>query len=332
MSVENRIANILTPYNYTDCNDTGRIKYIVLHYTANPDSSAYANAKYYASTYVGASAHYFVDWTETIYRGVADDDIAWHVGASHYKHPYCRNSNSIGIEMCCHKTNKSHIDAYDTDWYLDDMTIANAVELTRYLMAKYNVPKENVIRHFDVTGKYCPTMWVQDPSRWEAFKARLVDYPVETKNDTSKAEKLQNEASTASQGISVKYQVFTNTWYPNVLNLEDYAGVENRAITAIYANTVGEASKVGRLHYRVHLLGNPKTDWLPWVIDREDYAGIKGRQIDCVQFWLEGVAGREAKYRVSPIGKTTYYPWVTGLSDYAGVYGIPIDKLQIEIV
>ena len=30
------------------------------------------------------------------------------------------------------------------------------------LMKKYNVPAENVVRHFDVTGKLCPAYWTND--------------------------------------------------------------------------------------------------------------------------------------------------------------------------
>ena len=35
------------------------------------------------------------------------------------------------------------------------------------LMKKYNIPKENIIRHFDVTGKLCPAYWVDD-AKWKS--------------------------------------------------------------------------------------------------------------------------------------------------------------------
>jgi N-acetylmuramoyl-L-alanine amidase len=40
-------------------------------------------------------------------------------------------------------------------------------------MAEYNVPVENVIRHYDVTHKVCPAPWVHNEAAWLSFKARL---------------------------------------------------------------------------------------------------------------------------------------------------------------
>ena len=50
-------------------------------------------------------------------------------------------------------------------------------------MARYNVPLERVLRHYDVTGKNCPLPMVENPSLWEDFKTKLkgvdemLDYP-----------------------------------------------------------------------------------------------------------------------------------------------------------
>ena len=49
----------------------GQIKYIVLHYTGNDGDTAENNAKYYASTVVKTSAHYFVD-ANSVYQSVPD--------------------------------------------------------------------------------------------------------------------------------------------------------------------------------------------------------------------------------------------------------------------
>ena len=142
-----------------------RIKYIVLHYTGNNGDTALANTNYFKS-YRGASAHYFVD-ENNIYQSIEDKNIAWHCGAISYKHPYCRNSNSIGIEMCC------HLDAQGS-WTIDEATMAAAAELGRDIMARYGIPLENVLRHYDVTGKLCPRPLI-DEGKWAAFKARLED-------------------------------------------------------------------------------------------------------------------------------------------------------------
>lgn len=54
-----KIEKLLTPYNFTNANNVGRIKYIVIHYVGAL-GGAWANCHYYASKYLGASAHYFV--------------------------------------------------------------------------------------------------------------------------------------------------------------------------------------------------------------------------------------------------------------------------------
>lgn len=152
----------LTQINYNSGSSTARIKYIVMHYTGNNGDTAWANTNYFKSVNRGASAHYFVD-ENGIWQCVEDKDIAWHVGNDTYKHPSCRNNNSIGVEMCSRK---------DGDYYFKDGTVSNAAELVKQLMKKYGVPIENVIRHYDVTGKICPAPYVNN-SAWQAFKSKL---------------------------------------------------------------------------------------------------------------------------------------------------------------
>lgn len=99
--------------------------------------------------------------------------IAYHCGAKVYKHTECRNSNSIGIEMCSDKDSKGN-------YVITPATVNNAVELTKYLMNKYNIDKNHIVRHFDVTGKNCPAPWVTDQSQWIAFKDKLVSPSTDT--------------------------------------------------------------------------------------------------------------------------------------------------------
>lgn len=169
-----QINSLFTPYNFTDKNSLSRIKYIVIHYVGAL-GGAKANCQYYAGQYIGASAHYFVGFSGEIWQSVEDADIAWHCGASSYKHGECRNSNSIGIELCVRKRNTASLGAIDKDWYFEDATVAAAVELTRYLMKKYNVPASHVIRHYDVTGKICPNPYVYNCTQhvWDEFKRQI---------------------------------------------------------------------------------------------------------------------------------------------------------------
>jgi N-acetylmuramoyl-L-alanine amidase CwlA len=162
----------LTTVNFNNTNNTGRIKYIVIHYVGAL-GGAEANCNYYKSVNRNASAHYFVGFDGEIWQCVEDGDVAWHCGAKSYKHPECRNSNAIGIEMCVRKKNTSSMSASDKDWYFEDATVKATIELTKELMKKYNVPASNVIRHYDVTGKTCPAPYVHDAAAWNNFKAQL---------------------------------------------------------------------------------------------------------------------------------------------------------------
>jgi glucan-binding YG repeat protein len=166
------IHQLLTPYNYTN-GDISRIKYIVIHYVGAL-GGAEANCKYYASQYIGASAHYFVGFNGEIWQSVEDKNIAWHCGAKTYKHPECRNTNSLGIELCVR--NKGSQADTSRDWYFEDATVREAKELTKMLMERYGIKEDHIIRHYDVTGKICPNPYVYNHTKhtWQDFKDSLV--------------------------------------------------------------------------------------------------------------------------------------------------------------
>ena len=143
------------------------VSFLVYHYVG-ATGGAEANARYYHNTEnIGASAHYFVGHASEgaeIWSSVPEESTAWHCGAKSYKHPACRNANSIGIEMCCKLGPKG--------WYIEEETLAAAAALGRDIMARYGIPLENVVRHYDVTGKLCPAPLV-DETAWANFKKRL---------------------------------------------------------------------------------------------------------------------------------------------------------------
>ena len=132
---------------------TQKIEWIVMHYTANDGDSDESNGRYFQQPLNPvASAHYFVD-DDSITRSVPDDFVAYHCGARTYRHPYCRNANSIGVEMCDAKR--------DGKVMATDKTIQNAAELVYQLCKQYGIPYDHIIRHYDVTGKLCPAYWVK---------------------------------------------------------------------------------------------------------------------------------------------------------------------------
>ena len=94
------IQKKLTRVNRTIANSR-RIKYIVIHYVGGV-SSAKNNVDYLYNVDRQKSAHYFVDEKE-IWQCVDDSNTAWHVGGAKKYYNDCRNSNSIGVELCCKK-------------------------------------------------------------------------------------------------------------------------------------------------------------------------------------------------------------------------------------
>lgn len=164
MAVE--IIKNLTTQNF-NAGTVSRIKYLVIHYTANDGDTALTNTNYFKS-YRGSSAHYFVD-EKSIYQSVEDKNIAWHCGANVYYHPECRNYNSLGIELCSYINSRGK-------YAFRAKTVENAVWLARQLMEKYSIPITRVIRHYDVTHKNCPEPYVRDAAAWEDFKRRIAEF------------------------------------------------------------------------------------------------------------------------------------------------------------
>ena len=140
--------------NYGGSRNASQIRYLVYHYTGNDGDKAANNAAYFQRNIVKASAHYFVDDT-TVYLSVPELKIAWSVGGSKYA-----NADKTG--------GGTMYGVYQAS----EATLANAAALGRALMEKYGIPIENVYRHFDVTGKHCPSYLVS-AQKWAEFKKRL---------------------------------------------------------------------------------------------------------------------------------------------------------------
>lgn len=142
--------------------NTSNIKYIVIHYTANNGDTAEGNGSYFHRNKVGCGAHYFVDEKGCV-QSVYDNYTAYHCETANMKFKCsCRNYNSIGVEMCS--------DIVGGKYIITEQTKKNTVKLTKYLMKKYNISADKVVRHYDVCGKLCPEPWVRITKEWESFK------------------------------------------------------------------------------------------------------------------------------------------------------------------
>lgn len=184
--------------NYGSKRNTSNIKYIVIHYTANDGDSAWANANYFHNNNVGASAHYFVD-DDSVYRSVPENYEAWHCGGDTYYHSNCRNSNSIGIELCDTLSNGAY--------YPTTATINNALALVKSLMKKYNIPKSNVIRHYDVTHKLCPAYWCGTTTKNNLWKTAFWNKINESEEDEMKKGEKNLACLTFKQLVLIMHEL-----------------------------------------------------------------------------------------------------------------------------
>ena len=224
----------------------GAIEYIVVHYTAGTGSAA--NHINYFSNYSvqNASADFFVDengiWQ---YNTNLKGRYAWAVGGGRQSayggafYGKCTNPNSISIEMCC-KTNGGSLAANGNGWYFMDKTIDNTVELVKYLMKEFNIPASRVIRHFDVTGKYCPgvrgwnTAAGNTEQKWIAFKKRIGD-------GSASAVSGGSSSSTPAKPKTTNLYRVRKTWADKDSQIGAYSILEN-AINEV--KKAGSAYKV----------------------------------------------------------------------------------------
>ena len=194
--------------NYRKANRTKKdVDWLVGHYTANDGDSDEGNAQYFQSPNRNASANIFVD-DDSITESVDVKDIAWHCGGSVYKdikstggakyHNICTNTNSIGIEMC--DTRKDGV------YNLSKKTRDNAIKVFSALMDDFDIDIDHVIRHFDVSGKYCPRYFCKpygSDAEWERFKADIVKYRAGLGKNETVVEKEPAKVEEISTDIKV---------------------------------------------------------------------------------------------------------------------------------
>ena len=121
--------------------ELAQVNGIVVHYTANPGTTAEQNRSYFESLAetgeTHASSHFII--------GISD---------------------TISVECCIP----------DESGKFTDETYQSLVELVAWLMGRYDLTTDNVIRHYDVTGKDCPKYFVENSNAWSDFKTDLLTY------------------------------------------------------------------------------------------------------------------------------------------------------------
>lgn len=133
-----------------------KVNGVVVHYVGNPETTAEQNRSYFnnlsqtGETY--ASSHFIIGLEGEILQCVPLSEIA-----------YCsntRNDDTISIE-CCHP---------DETGQFTEETYQALVKLTAWLCEEFRLQEEDVIRHYDITGKECPKYFVDNQEAWLQFK------------------------------------------------------------------------------------------------------------------------------------------------------------------
>ena len=166
-------VELLTPNPYSRPQiPVEQVNYIAIHYTANPGSTAMSNRNYFenlATTQENkVSSHFVVGLDGEVVQCIPTSEMSYATNA--------RNVDTISIE-CCHP---------DETGQFNDETYNSAVKLTAWLCTRFGLNSDQVIRHYDVTGKDCPKYYVENPDAWFQMKSDIaaqiqMDYELQGK-------------------------------------------------------------------------------------------------------------------------------------------------------
>ncbi len=127
------------------------VRNIVIHYVGNPGTTAQQNRDYYASRSSEVSSHFVIGL-----KGEVIQCIPLHEKSSASNH---RNKDTISIEVC-HP---------DESGKFTDASYQSLVKLTAWLLDVCDLDSNDVIRHYDITGKQCPLYFVTHEDAWKKF-------------------------------------------------------------------------------------------------------------------------------------------------------------------
>ena len=152
----------LTPNPYSRPQmDLKKVKGIVIHYTANPKTSAEANRSYFeglaTTKTTKASSHFIVGIEGEIIQCIPLNEIAY---ASND-----RNDDTISIE-CCHE---------DETGVFSQQTYESLIALTAELCREFDIKEKGILRHYDVNKKPCPLYYVEHEEAWNKLKEDVIN-------------------------------------------------------------------------------------------------------------------------------------------------------------
>jgi N-acetylmuramoyl-L-alanine amidase len=114
-------------------------KYIILHHTATVEGTIKGVLRQLTTGPV--SCHYVIDTNGDCYKIGRNTDILWHAGQSSWGKLKEMNRYAIGIEIIGPQSNGK----------FSNPQRAAVAQLVQELMRDYKIPRENVLRHKDVS-------------------------------------------------------------------------------------------------------------------------------------------------------------------------------------
>lgn len=272
---------LLDPNAYSRTGEEqGEIQNIVVHWVGNANTSAVANRNYFNNlqythaTY--ASSHYIIGLDGEIIRCIPDDEVAFHAGDRNM------NRHSIGIENC------------HPDWggKFNENTYASLVDLCVELCKQYGLSENDVIRHYDVTGKDCPHYYVQNPSEWDTFR---------------------NEIASRLRTPDLRYKAHIQdigwTEWQDAGTVEGTEGQGKRIEAVIF-----ESNNDLQIQYRVHCQNIGWTDWK----NSGEVAGTTGQSLRLEAIEIKANKLLEAQEHIEEVG---WMPVSTGNEIHLGTIG-----------
>ncbi len=261
--------NFLTPNKFSRPQiPLENVTKIAVHYVGNPASSAVANRNYFENlklqipdktgkyclnkdgsylTYQGSkvtvkyvSSHFLIGLQGEIIQNIPLNEWSY---CTNQANPY-----SISIE-CCHPDSTGKFTAE---------TEISLAELCAYLLEKFHLNADDIIRHYDVTGKQCPLYW--SPTKYQSKEVadkRFNDFK-------DKVRKLMKSDKPPDVPEFFKVRILDPE-----LNIRESPGTNSRVVGVISDQgiyTVTETAKVGSVQW-----GKLKSG-VGWISLNEKYA------------------------------------------------------------
>ena len=117
------------------------IRYLIFHYTGMKNDNMAIKRLINPKSKV--SCHYYINKTGKIVQMVPELYVAWHAGKSQWKNDKSINKFSLGIEL----SNPGHKHGYKK---FNQKQINSIIKLSKYLIKKYKIKKNNVLGHSDI--------------------------------------------------------------------------------------------------------------------------------------------------------------------------------------